>query len=120
MKVSVNVCPPRSPLVRAGHHEFEVTCSSEGVDSLSEVVALSADVEPFIEITATMDPSRSAGVDGGDHGIRLINAGNSTADLPLAGLDPQGVLNFTFQPQSLGLEPGEEASTSLRSFLAHR
>ena len=78
-EVRVVVSPPRSPAVAAGLYEFDVVGSSLSVDTVSDRMALSAVVAPFIDVRSELSPQQSAGASGGTHRVVLGNQGNSHA-----------------------------------------
>jgi hypothetical protein len=67
-------------------------------------------------VAAELRPRTSRGRLSGRHTVDVRNVGNAPSTVRLSGSDPEGALRLRLDPPSVTLEPGAEASASLRAW----
>lgn len=105
--------PPRSSWVRCGVTPFRLVATSQAETTVSDRADGAVDVGAFVDVKASLDPSRSTGSSGADHRLTLENAGNTHASVVITASQPGNDLALTIKPQSLRLGPGAKGAAQV-------
>lgn len=104
--VEVVFRPAKISSITAGRTTFAVKASSREDPQGSSVEEGVIDVLPFDDRTAELIPRTSKGKRSAAHDLAVDNRGNAPVNVTFTGLDPEGTLQFEFEPVQLTVEPG--------------
>lgn len=110
--VTLTVTPPRSSAALAKTYPIEVRIISQRDESEQSSITISLAVQPFHSFEADLVPQVVSGKRGA-HTINITNTGNIDISFDLEGRDPEGNCQFTFEPQSPNVRPGESLSVAV-------
>ena len=112
-EVRVVFRPPRSWRVGCGVTPFRLVATSQADTTVSDHADGAVDVGAFVEVKASLQPSRSTGSSGADHRLTLENAGNTPASVVITASQPGHDLALTINPSSLQLRPGAQRAAQV-------
>lgn len=98
--------PPRTAKVTAGATPFALRVMSLEDTAGSVVSEASVTVAPFTTVAAELLPRTSRGSRVGRHQLAVDNLGNHPADIRILAADPDEILDFRIQPDTLTAAPG--------------
>lgn len=113
-EVTLSFAPPRSSAVAAGTVAFGVKVTSQSDPDWSAVEEGGLAVSPFMDTAAELIPRTSEGSRRGSHELAVDNRGNVLVEATLSGEEPDGRLDFDFDPRSLAVQAGTSSPVKLR------
>jgi len=111
---TVSFAPPRAPTTPTGLLRYAVRATSKTDPSVSSVSEGVVRALPYYDLDAQLVPETSIGRRHVEHGFVMRNRGNARVVAPLAATDPNELLSFAFEPQSVIADAGGEASARVQ------
>ena len=104
--IEIHFSPPRSSAVVAGAVPYgvRVTCQEDPEFSVVEEGAV--DIAGFAAIEARVVPRTSEGKRSAVHRLEVTNVGNSVVTADLSASDPDELLAFDIEPETVEVQPG--------------
>lgn len=113
-EVSIRFTPPRSSAVTAGAIPFGVRVTSREEPDFSVVEEGAVQIGGFSAVEAKLVPRTSEGKKNAVHRIEVTNTGNAPITTNLSAADPDELLVFDVEPESLEIGPGQVASARVK------
>lgn len=104
--VQIHFSPPRSSAVAAGLVPYGVRVTSQEDPDFSIVEEASVQISGFSAVQARLVPRTSEGKRNVVHRIEVTNSGNTAVTVGLHAEDPDEILAFDCEPNSLTVEAG--------------
>ena len=104
--VDVVFRPGKTSAIVSGRASFAVKATSREDVQGSSVEEGVIDVVPYDERTAELIPRTSKGKRSAVHDLAVDNRGNAPITVHFTGMDPQGTLQFEFEPPQITVAPG--------------
>lgn len=112
--VNVSLLAPRVPDSRAGDYPVTVRAQSRDVPGHFGEAPSHVTVQPFTGGSLTLNPTRRRAATEAVYTVSLSNDGNAPARYKLTASDDEQTLQYQFQDEAVGLEPGETKSQPLQ------
>ena len=109
----VHIAPPRGPKTTAGRTALAIVVRSEVNEEIQQRVDATLVIEPFFELTTTLEPVEIEGKRGGYTYVNVENRGNKVERLTFVGSDPGKRLRFSFRPAELEVRAGQRRSVGV-------
>jgi hypothetical protein len=104
--VQIHFTPPRSSAVVAGTVPYGVRVTSQEDPEFSVVEEGSVEITGFAAIEARVVPRTSEGKRSAVHRLEITNVGNSVVTADLSASDPDELLAFDVEPDTIEVQPG--------------
>jgi pSer/pThr/pTyr-binding forkhead associated (FHA) protein len=112
------ISPPRVPHSRAGQHPFEAVARSEKRPELRFASGGLLTINPYSQFTFHLvEPTTRTAWVGAEYQLQIRNEGNLRRPFLFDGLNDEGAFGFTFKPEPLEVDPGEERTSQLKARL---
>ena len=112
--ISVRFSPPRSSAVTAGSIPFGVRVTSQEDPTFSVVEEGAVQIGGFAAVEARIVPRTSEGKRNAVHRLEVTNTGNSPVTAHVNASDPDELLLFDLEPDSIDVPPGETVSARVK------
>ena len=119
-RLTAVIHPPRSPAAAARPWRIGILVWSEHDPTERQAEEAEITFLPFSELAGEMRPSQLSGERESRAALTIRNQGNRTERLRMAARDPGDWFEYTFAPQRLTVEPGQEAVVDLHVRLRER
>lgn len=113
-RVSIRFTPPRSSAVTAGSIPFGVRVTSREEPDFSVVEEGAVQIAGFSSVEAKLVPRTSEGKRNAVHRVEVTNTGNATVSVALSASDPDELLAFVVEPETLEVPPGQVGSARVK------
>ena len=113
-EVDVRFHPPRAPEAEARAWPIMLAASSRATGAETGSGRASVEIEPFLEIESELRPERAKGRLKANYAVAIRNKGNTSADVAIAGADPDSALRFEFDQQEIPVAPGKREGTAFK------
>ncbi|NJM06498.1 FHA domain-containing protein [Candidatus Gracilibacteria bacterium] len=108
------ISPPRVHASRGGQHPFEIIARSEKRVELRFAASGLLTINPFSQFSFRLaEPTTRTAWVGATYQLQIRNEGNLRRPFILDGLNDEGAFGFTFKPEPLEIDPGEERPSQL-------
>ena len=104
--IEIHFSPPRSSTVVAGTVHYGVRVTSQEDTEFSVVEEGAVEIAGFAAVEARVVPRTSEGKRSAVHRLELTNTGNSVVTADVSATDPDELLAFDIEPDTLVVQPG--------------
>jgi len=105
--ITVRFDPPRTSAVTAGSVPFGVRVTSHEDPDFSVVEEGTVQIGGFAAVQARVVPRTSEGKRRAVHRVEVTNTGNAPVTAQISASDPDELLAFALEPETLEVPPGE-------------
>lgn len=112
--ITIRFTPPRSSAVTAGVVPYGVRVTSQEDTEFSIVEEGSVQIGGFSSVEARVVPRTSEGKRNAVHRIEITNTGNAPVTASVTASDPDELLAFDIEPESIEVGPGATSSARVK------
>jgi uncharacterized membrane protein len=112
--VTLRFSPPRSSAIVAGTVPFGVRVTSQEDPDFSVVEEGSVLIGGFSAVEARIVPRTSEGKRNAVHRLEITNTGNSPVTADVTASDPDELLAFDLEPDTIEVPPGQTSSVKVK------
>ena len=113
-EVEIHFHPPRSAQAVARIWELQVVAHSRAHERQAAAEPVHLGVQPFEEVTTTVEPQRASGRRKARYEVSVKNTANAPVAVALDHEDPDGDLRVGFSPRTLEVPPGESRPSRMQ------
>lgn len=112
--IEIHFSPPRSSAVVAGSVPYGVRVTSQEDTDFSIVEEGEVTIAGFAQIEAKVVPRTSEGKRSAVHRVEITNTGNSVVTADVSASDPDELLAFDLDPDTVEVQPGQTEIVKLK------
>lgn len=112
--ITIRFTPPRSSAVTAGTVPYGVRVTSQEDSEFSLVEEGSVQIGGFSSVEARVVPRTSEGKRHAVHRVEITNTGNAPVTAAVTASDPDELLAFDIEPESIEVAPGSTSSARVK------
>ncbi|HVF31922.1 MAG TPA: hypothetical protein VM933_02695 [Acidimicrobiales bacterium] len=112
--IEIHFSPPRSSVVVAGSVPYGVRVTSKEDTDFSIVEEGEVTIAGFAQIEAKVVPRTSEGKRSAVHRVEITNTGNAVVTADVSASDPDELLAFDLDPDTVEIQPGQTEIVKLK------